>query len=155
MMSSISLQQFQFARSGTLGLLKGINETKWDEQPIGFPNNIRWNAGHIFVSAEFFLHQADEEYEMKHGDWAGLFATGTKPADWSNNIPSASDIISALEEQAKRVEAHFRDKTVNSASKSVTIGPLEMNTVDALVQFNTFHEGNHIGIIKSLNNVLK
>ncbi|MEM1503097.1 DinB family protein [Domibacillus sp. 8LH] len=149
-----SIKQFIFARNAALGTIAKAPENKWDEIPAGFSNNIRWNAGHIFVAAEGLLHLADEAYETVHPDWNALFATGTRPANWPAEFPSAEEITNALQEQLNRVERHFSAKLGEKAAKPVTIGPLEMTTVEALLQFVTFHEGMHTGVINSLTKMV-
>ncbi|OES43829.1 DinB family protein [Domibacillus iocasae] len=146
-----SIKQFIFARNAALGTLAKAPEGKWDEMPGSFSNNIRWNAGHIFVSAEGLLHMADSAYNMENSEWAVLFATGTRPSDWPGNVPSAEEITSALQEQMGRIERHFAAKLGDHAAQSIKIGPLEMTTVEAVLQFVTFHEGMHTGIINSLS----
>ncbi|WP_050181649.1 DinB family protein [Domibacillus robiginosus] len=149
-----SIKQFIFARNAALGTIAKAPENKWDEVPAAFSNNIRWNAGHIFVTAEGLLHLADESYEVSQPEWQALFATGTRPADWPKELPSAEDITNALQEQMNRIEHHFSAKLTEKAVKPVTIGPLEMTTVEAVLQFVTFHEGMHTGVINSLAKIV-
>ncbi|WP_046179777.1 DinB family protein [Domibacillus tundrae] len=150
-----SIKQYIFARNAVLGTLAKAPEEKWDEMPGSSPNNIRWNAGHIFVSAEGFLHLADDAYKVANPEWGALFATGTRPSDWPAQVPSEEEITSALQEQMGRIERHFSAKLGDNASQSVKIGPLEMTTVEAVLQFVTFHEGMHTGIINSLSKVIR
>lgn len=145
-----AIKQFIFARNTTLGTISRAPQEKWDELPGSSPNNIRWNAGHIFMSAEGLMHMADSSYEIVNPKWGTLFATGTRPADWEGNIPSAEEITEALQEQKGRIERHFSAILDQGASQSVKIGPLEMTTVDAVLQFVTFHEGMHTGVINTL-----
>lgn len=50
-----SLQMFAYSRTSVLIALQNINESKWDNQPSSFPNTIRWNAGHMYITAEVFF----------------------------------------------------------------------------------------------------
>ena len=146
-----TMQHFIFARNAALGTINKAPQGKWDEMPGSSLNNIRWNAGHIFVSAEGLLHMADNSYEIANPEWGALFATGTRPADWQGEVPSAEEITNALQEQMGRIERHFSVKLDQKASQSIKIGPLDMTTVNAILQFVTFHEGMHTGIINSLS----
>jgi hypothetical protein len=100
------------------------------------------------------MHMADSAYEMVNQKWGALFATGTRPAEWEGDIPSAEEIIEALQEQMGRIERHFAATLDQEAAQSVKIGPLEMTTIDAILQFVTFHEGMHTGIINTLTKVI-
>lgn len=150
-----SLKQFQFSRFATLQSLENIVVDKWNVQPVGYANTVQWNAGHIYISAEFFLHKADNNYEMKHAEWSALFATGTRPSEWNGETPTPEDIMLALTEQKDRIMNYFDGNLQNVASESISIASHEMNNVDAFLQFVTWHEGIHTGIIKSLNNAIK
>lgn len=148
-------KQFGFSRAAAIGTLEQASKEKWDEQPSGYSNTIRWNAGHIYFTAEALLHMADDSYEIERPEWGALFATGTRPSEWTGDVPEAEEIIKALEQQAGRVKAHFAEKRSAEASKPLNIRGFEMTTVEAILQFVTWHEGVHIGIIKSLTNTLK
>lgn len=149
-----SIKQFIFTRNAALGTIASVPSDKWDQMPGTSSNNIRWNAGHIFVSAEGLLHKADPTYVVENEGWQALFATGTRPADWQGDIPSDEAIVEALKEQMGRIERHFSAKLEQEAAQSVTIGPLEMTTVNAVLQFVSYHEGLHTGVIKSMSKTI-
>ena len=150
-----TLKLFKYNRTSTLILLPKLEENLWDIQPENWPNTIRWNAGHIYAEAEGFLHDADHEYEIVHPEWLDLFLDGTRPSDWGNNVPSKQEIIEALQEQEKRIESFFLGKYDNDASKVRDLNGTLLDTVDASLQFVTWHEGIHLGIMKSLRLALK
>lgn len=146
-----SFNQFKYSRTSTMIGLNNIAREKWDIQPNGFPNTIRWNAGHIYVTAEEFLNKADHQYEITHPDWIALFIDGTHPSEWDDTVPSAEEIMIELKEQEGRIIRFFDGKLQNKASEQQDIHALSINTVEAALQFVTWHEGIHLGIIKSLN----
>lgn len=150
-----ALKLFKYSRTSTLILLNNIDESKWDTQPEGYPNNIRWNAGHVYVTAEDFLKDADQNYDVTRPEWDELFLDGTRPSEWGDNVPSKDEIVSALEEQEKRIEEYFKNKLQNKASKVRDINGTLLDTVDASLQFVTWHEGIHLGVTKSLKDALK
>ena len=45
---------FKYSRTSTLIGLGNIDKSKWDEQPDGYPNTIRWNAVISFVQQRSF-----------------------------------------------------------------------------------------------------
>lgn len=146
-----TIQQAGLARGYTLGLLKKANEGAWDTLPAGFSNTIRWNAGHIYVSAEHFLSQALNAYEPSHSAWFPFFATGSSPSTWQGTPPSADELITALKEQGKRISQVGESKLGHVLETSISLGDLlTMKTVDDVIQFNTWHEGIHAGLIDGL-----
>ncbi|MBD8006008.1 DinB family protein [Bacillus norwichensis] len=150
-----SLKQFQLFRSLTLHTLAEVNDENLDIQPKGHPNTIRWNAGHLYITAEFLLKKADSDYEIKRPEWAAFFAPGTRPSEWKTDPPAIQDIRSALEEQIDRIPQHFSEKLSNPAPETFVIQSYEMDTVDSLLNLVLYHEGVHSGTIKTLNNIIK
>lgn len=151
-----TMKLFKYNRTSTLILLPKLDEEIWDTQPENWPNTIRWNAGHIYAEAEGFLHDADHDYEIVNPEWMDLFLDGTRPSEWPENVPSKEDIIEALVEQEKRIEAFFEGKYDNAASKVRDLnGGTVLETVDDSLQFVTWHEGIHLGVMKSLRLAIK
>lgn len=147
-----TLQQVTLARGYTLGRLKKAAPEQWDAQPEGFNNTIRWNAGHIFVSAESFVSQAIEDYEAVHPEWAEFFSTGTSPAAWDlEQVPSVEELMTALKEQGKRIPQVLEGELGNILAEPISLGDvLRMDTVEDVAQFNAWHEGIHAGLIDGL-----
>lgn len=150
-----SLNLFKYSRAATLILLSKIENNQWDVQPEGFPNTIRWNAGHVYITAEEFLNKADHNYKITPPEWMELFLDGTHPSEWNQPVPSPEEIIAALKEQEGRIYNYFKGKQQNKASEDHIIRTLTLDTVEAAIQFVTWHEGIHLGITKSINDVLK
>lgn len=148
------MRMFTYSRTSTLILLNKIDESKWDIQPEGFPNTVRWNAGHVFCTAEEFLHDADANYEMTNPAWNDLFLDGTRPSEWPEEVPSPAEIKAALKEQDKRIMDYFSNKLANSASVARDVNGWELDTVQASLQFVTWHEGIHLGFTNGLGKVL-
>ena len=84
-----------------------------------------------------------------------IFCTRYKPSKLGRKEPTAEQIIAALKEQTGRVDSYFNGKLKNKATSPMTIATHDFQTVEALLQFATWHEGTHIGMIKSLNNAVK
>lgn len=150
-----SMKLFKYSRTSTLILLPKLEEEVWDTQPENWPNTIRWNAGHVYAESERFMHDADNEYEVIRPRWMDLFLDGTRPSEWKGDIPGKQEIIDALEEQGKRIETHFANKLANPATDVRDLHGTLLDTADAALQFVTWHEGMHLGIMKSLRISIK
>ncbi|MDX1806320.1 MAG: DinB family protein [Paenisporosarcina sp.] len=149
-----TINQMKFARVYTNGRLQSVKDEQWDIQPEGFNNTIRWNVGHIFVSMESFIKKSIPTYEPVHPEWIPLFKGGSKPEDWNVEPPTNEELLAALAEQPKRVEEILSGKVDQPLSEVMSIGPLhKMATIDAVIQFASWHEGIHAGVIYSLNKV--
>jgi len=150
-----TMKLFKYNRTSTLILLPKLEEELWDIQPDNWPNTIRWNAGHIYAEAEGFMHDADNNYVITHPEWLDLFLDGTRPSEWEGDVPTKAEIIEALREQETRLETFFADKYDNPASHVRDLNGTLLDTVDASLQFITWHEGIHLGVMKSLRLVIK
>lgn len=150
-----ALKIFKYSRRSTIILLTNTDEDLWDIQPEGFPNTIRWNAGHAYVTAEDFLKDADENFPFKRPEWDAFFLDGTRPSEWEGDVPTKEEIIEALEEQEDRIYDYLKDKLENKASHVRDINGTLLDTVDASLQFVTWHEGLHLGIAKSLRDAIQ
>ncbi|WP_313893181.1 DinB family protein [Psychrobacillus sp.] len=147
-----TIKQLNFARTYTLGKLRQSNEAAWDIQPKGFNNTIRWNIGHIFVLVEKLTQKAIPTYELEHAEWIPLFAPGTTPKGWEVEPPTNEELVNALKNQSERIKAALEGNLQNVLAEPVSIGKYhQMNTVEAIVQFLSWHEGVHSGIIHALN----
>ncbi len=148
------MRTFTYSRTSTLILLNKIDESKWDIQPEGFPNTVRWNAGHVYSTAEEFLHEADENYTITHPEWNDLFLDGTRPSEWPEDVPSPAEIKAALKEQDKRIMEYFSDKLDNPASRVRDVNGWKLENIRAAMQFVTWHEGIHLGFTNGLGKIL-
>ncbi|GIN73044.1 formate dehydrogenase [Bacillus sp. J14TS2] len=149
-----TLRQFAFARSSTIRTLEKITENKWGQQPEGFSNTILWNAGHIFVVTETLLGKSDASYVIQNPKWSEFFASGTRPVDWFEPAASPNTVLDSLRDQKSRIREDFFGKTSQPAAEPFSIGSHLMDTPSSLIQFATWHEGTHLGIIQSLDKVI-
>ncbi|RJS59092.1 hypothetical protein CJ483_02630 [Bacillus sp. PK3_68] len=142
-------ERVNFTRTATVNTLEKIDEGKWDQQPEGFPNTIRWNAGHIYLVMEALMTKAAPDLETNIQKYAPFFSPGTKPSDWPDTVPSKEDIIHLLVDQQKRMQQHLDSRLSDQPANEIMIGPLKLESIDDLLNFLLFHEGMHLGVIQS------
>ncbi len=150
-----TMKMFNYSRTSTLILLPKLEEKYWDLQPEGFPNTIRWNAGHVYAEADAFLKDADENYEVTRPQYQTFFADGTRPSEWVGDVPTKDEIIKDLIEQDKYIQAFFKEKLNEEADVVRDINKTLLDSKDASLQFVTWHEGIHLGATKSIRDALK
>jgi hypothetical protein len=147
--------QLEFARMITLKVAEGITEENADLIPDGFPNSLRWQLGHIYTSVEgIVFHFANETMNLPQ-NYGELFNTGTRPVDWNTTPPTIEEIKSLLSEQMKRVRETFEGRLDEKIQNPLPIGPLTLETIGELISFASFHESEHIGVIKTMNHAVK
>lgn len=137
----------------TIGRVKRVADSKWDFQPAGFNNNIRWHAGHIFVIVETFLQQSVKSYKPQKPEWIPMFDDGTSPQEWGENVPTGEEILAALREQMDWVIPFVEEKLNEEMDEPLVIGEdiMTISNIDGIVQFLSWHEGTHAGVIHALN----
>jgi hypothetical protein len=145
------LNQMNFTRLYTLGRLEQSADAEWDSQPTGFSNTIRWNAGHIYVTLEYFIHLVDKEYEIVNAEWIPLFVRGSSPAIWEGDIPSNEEMVIALTEQTSRLTKVLAGRLEEPLEKPISFGKHTLETIGAVILFAIWHEGVHTGMIDGLN----
>ncbi|CAH1216818.1 hypothetical protein PAECIP111891_04482 [Paenibacillus allorhizoplanae] len=150
-MEQITLKQLDFIRQSTIKAVAGLSENTIDHIPEGFNNNIRWNLGHIYtVQEKFAFHFAGEPLQLPE-NFDRLFAKGTKPADWNEELPSLEELLALLAEQPKRIQSILQDRLDESVAKPFTTGSgLLLSTIGEFLNFTLYHEGMHFNAITTL-----
>ncbi|WP_303967455.1 DinB family protein [Sporosarcina ureae] len=146
-----ALQQFSMARGYTLGLIKRADEHAWDAQPEGFSNTVQWNVGHIYSLTEDLLNRAMNDYPVDKLEWAEFFAPGTSPSTWPSTPPAKEELIVAMKGQGKRISQLTELQLSHRLNTPISIGKfITLETVEEVLQFLTWHEGMHAGLIDGL-----
>ncbi|MFD1395117.1 DinB family protein [Kroppenstedtia eburnea] len=150
-MEQFLVAQMEMFRGRLHPFLESVSEETADQMPEGFNNTIRWNAGHILTTADGFfgLNMLPENYKA-------LFWAGTKPADWTGDVPSLEKLDSQLREQ----EAHMKEKISNQFAEKLPQpiqfpNGFQIHTVGEVAAFCTTHEGIHMGYMNALKRVIE
>lgn len=150
-MSELLKLQFELARQN---LWKDIEPSKgdiFDIQPEGFNNTIHWQLGHIYTAAENFLFGQEGQLPASYN---ALFGYGSKPANWSDDVPSVETLVRQLKDQIDRIKEIPNDRFETKLPEPI----LGRATYGELVSFTAVHESMHIGqihIMKKLVETLK
>lgn len=150
MNEDIIWQEVNFARERLLEEVKDVSEEAADQMPEGFRNTIRWNLGHVFVVHESLIAGLAGETPQVPSHYGELFAPGTKPADWGDNVPSLSELREKLEGQINSLQERFGGRLDEKVANTFKPGVLEPSTIGEVLTFALYHEGLHNGVIKGL-----
>ncbi|MGG1685013.1 DinB family protein [Pseudalkalibacillus sp. NRS-1564] len=144
------LKQFTFWRYRTLQALDAVTEEQADVLPEGFTNTVRWNLGHVLVTAEFVLDRFTVMEKSLPINYSALFKAGTRPGDWTEEPPSLIEIKHYLIEQNKRI-SELEGELSESLQSEFSIGSyLTLETVGELILFLMNHENLHLGTISGI-----
>lgn len=142
--------QMKLWRKWTIELLRTIPEEIADQIPHGHNNSIRWNVGHILVGWDHTMFPAVNEKRQMPLSYHLLFPRGSKPDKLTEQHPSMEELIKLLEEQPNHIEQACRGHLDDPLKESF----LGMKTIGDMVVFHMNHESLHIGIIKSMKQIL-
>ncbi|QHA34416.1 DinB family protein [Rossellomorea marisflavi] len=133
--------QFQLTRAQLLNEIKDLKADVIDVQPEGLNNTIHWHIGHVLTVTEQFMFGFDSLGNVLPARYAELFGYGSKPADWSGDVPSVEELSSQLQDQLVRI---------NELSDEHLAQPLEqpfhgLKTFGELAHLSLSHESQHLG----------
>jgi len=146
-MSNYLMKQMELTRHGLISDIKKLDESVMDVQPNGFNNTIHWHIGHTLTVVEQFLFGYPKKSQHIPENYYALFANGTKPSDWNDDVPSVNELTKQLNEQLERIKQIAIEQFEQKLEKPF----LGQDTFGGLVAFATFHEANHVGQIHAMN----
>lgn len=146
-MSDYLTQQFNVTRNGLLRDINNLDNSIMDVQPKGFNNTIHWHIGHILTTTEQFVFGFPKKTKHIPNHYYDLFANGTKPADWTGDVPDVDTLTDQLADQLER----FKQIPAEQFEQNLEKPLLGQETVGGLVTFAIFHEANHVGQIHAMN----
>ena len=147
-MGELIKKQFGRTRAVLSKTLEGVSPEALDIVPEGFNNNIRWQLGHILVTAELFLFKGQETLPTSYNE---LFGPGSKPANWTGDVPSVATLFEQLNEQLARIQ-EVDTTTFDIKLEKPFIGN---ETVGELAAMGAFHEAMHVGQIQALKRIVE
>lgn len=149
-MSEWIVKQFDVTRNAFLSKIDSLDKEKVDVQPGGFNNTIHWHIGHVLTVTEQFLFGFPKTTEHISANYKDLFGAGTKPSDWTGNIPSIDELSTQLKEQLERIKQIPPEKFDEKLSEPF----LGQETYGGLSAMAAFHEANHLGRIHAMEKVV-
>lgn len=149
-MSELLLKQFELTRRNFLKNISSIDQATTDIQPKGFNNTIHWHIGHVLTVTEQFMFGFPKKSTNLPELYIQLFGNGTKPADWSGEVPSVEELTSKLQEQLGRLT----ELEVSSFNEKLNQPFLGLETFGELAGMALFHEANHLGQIQAMKKIV-
>ncbi|KGP71582.1 DinB family protein [Pontibacillus yanchengensis] len=137
-------------RNWTVSFLLEIPEGIIDRIPNGHNNNIRWNTGHILVGWDQAIFPELNEERQLPLTFHKMFPNGSNPEIWTEQPPSMDDLIKIMEIQPNLLEKACKGHLDKPLKESF----LGMTTLGDVIVFHMNHENLHMGLIKSMKQIL-
>ncbi|MBA4495203.1 DinB family protein [Paenactinomyces guangxiensis] len=155
-MDHFIIGQMVMFRGRLLEFIQTVTEAEADRMPKGFNNTIRWNMGHILTVTENFLFGFTNTEIKLPQNYKELFSPGTKPADWTGDVPSLETLTSQLQDQTERIKDIFGSRLEEKLVKPFQFpNGFTIETVSQVISFLTVHEGIHMSWMKALKRVIE
>lgn len=147
----ILFNQLKDYREHVIYLLEDVSEIEAELIPTGFKNNIRWNAGHIYLDQYLWIEHLTKEKTGIPEEYRAWFGYGTSPKDFTNNTPSLKELIKFLKSQPEKIKEMYGHRLEEE------FPPTEMGmfTIEQVLIRTIFHEGMHIQTIIDIKKLLK
>jgi uncharacterized damage-inducible protein DinB len=147
--------ELDFARSFTLKALSIAPSSMLDEMPGGAVNNLRWHFGHIYTAQCLLINSFTDFETDLQSHYKTYFGPKTSPSDWKGQPPSKEEMFKLLADQPAKVKSLLSGKAHLPAKKPFKTGTHgDLTSIEDILRFAVFHEGQHIGAIKMLLRVL-
>lgn len=149
-MSDLLFKQFEMTRGFFIKNIESITSEQASVQPEGFNNTIHWHIGHVLTVAEQFMMGYPKKSHHLPENYIELFGNGTRPADWSGDIPTVEVLAQQLKEQLGRI-TEVPAEMLNENLKKPFLG---LETFGELANMALFHESYHLGQIHAMKKVI-
>lgn len=142
-----------FTRSALIGMLKGMTEEQYCKIPEGHKNSVFWNMAHLMVTQQLLLYRLSglplhigEDLVERYGK--GSFA---KPEVSKEDVDY---VLNNLERLSVQAEEDYKRGLFKSYKPYMTSTGIELSSIEDGINFSTFHDGIHLGVVLSLKKIV-
>lgn len=147
----ILFNQLKSYREYVLFLLEDISESSADIIPIGFNNNVRWNAGHIYLDQFLWIEFLTKEKTQVPDEFRTWFGYGTSPLNFTKETPSLEELKKLLKSQPDQIKELYGHRL----EEEFPATEMGMFTIEQVLIRTIFHEGMHLQTIIDIKKLLK
>ena len=151
---SFPIQVLRTTREKVLHNCATLSLEQLNQIPSGFNNNILWNVGHLIATQQLLCYGLGNQPTPISSDFIDRYRKGTRPegdasgAEWSFIKDRLFTTINQFE--IDLVEMDFSNFKTYRSSYGV-----QLNNIGQALSFNNVHEAMHLGVILSLQKLLK
>jgi hypothetical protein len=142
-------QSATFIRKFLSNVLDELSLEQLNKIPDGFNNNILWNIAHILVTEQMLTYGLSNLPITMKPEFISKFKKGSKCLSNYTN----EDVQLIKNEYLKlnnKTKQDYQENLFVNFTKYPTSTNIVLNNVDEALQFNTLHEGIHLGVILSI-----
>ena len=141
------------SRANIIATVEGLTNEQLNEIPEGFSNNIAWNLGHILVTQQLLCYTLSGYLPKIPESIIEEFRKGTVPQrDYS--FFDIQGIKKLLKESVEVLELDYNNNTFTEYKEYPTSYNVILTNIEDAIQFNSLHEGLHLGYIMALKKII-
>lgn len=153
----VQFENLKKGRALMLKVMEGLSIEQLNTIPSGFKNNIAWNVAHLVVTQQLLCYRISGIPCLISEEMIAKYRKGAAP---SRNL---SETVTEREFEAikelflslpLRLEEDYKKglfKEYNSYTTSVGV---TLTDIDSAIQFNSFHEGIHLGVLLAMKKLI-
>ena len=150
-MNQLVFKQFEMTREYFIKNVESVSMEQTDVQPDGFNNTIHWQTGHVLTITEQTMFNFPHVTTHLPTNYIELFGNGTKPADWTGNIPAMDQLVVQLKDQLTRL----KQISTEQLDQDLDTPFLGCKTVGELAGLTLMHEATHMGQIQAMKRIIE
>jgi hypothetical protein len=149
-----AIQFITAPRTKVIEILQELSIEQLNTLPVGFNNNIIWNAGHMIAAQQGICYKRAGIPAIIDEVFFETFKPGTKP-ERLFDAAEVENIITLLSSTLTQLDADLQqpDKFTNYPTWTTRYGA-ELTSINDAVAFLPFHEGLHIGTILAMKKLV-
>lgn len=117
--------------------------------PVGYKNNIFWNAAHVLATQQLIHYYLSENKMLVDMDFIRTYKKGT----FGNSAATEEDVNELIEMLETTPMQLFKDyqgeKLARYRTYQTSMG-VELTCIEDAIMYNNIHEAMHLGYILSL-----
>ena len=136
-----------------LKILEQHSVEQLNKIPEGFNNNIIWNAAHCIASQQVLVYKLSGLPTMVSDDFINKYKKGTKP-EGDVSQAEVDEIKTLLISTLLRTERDYANAVFNNYTAYTTSMGNELTNTDDALNFVSYHEGMHTGVVMSIRKLI-
>jgi hypothetical protein len=121
--------------------------------PTGFSNNLIWNLGHVLVTQQALVYRLSGLDVAVPTIITETYKKGTRP-EAVIDTPSIQQIQQLLQHTAEQTQMDAEKGVFKEFQPYTTLLGFQLQSVEEAIQFNTYHEALHLGIMMQIRKFL-
>ena len=146
-------QTATFTRTSLLQFLEELTPEQLCFIPKGFKNHIVWNIAHILVTEQLLTYKLSGLKMQIDDTFVSLYGKGSTPKK-EISLKEIEEIKRELIPAIKQTEKDLKNGIFKTFTPYPTSVGITLKNIKEALQFNSFHEGIHLGIILSIKKLL-